>query len=249
MNARNDRSTPIALVTGGAVRIGRALALALAGDGLNVVIHCHHNRAAAGETAQRIRDLGRRAWTVSGALDGPDAAEAVLREAIAQAGRIDVLLNNAAVFSQGTLAETTAAACDAAWRVNALAPILLTQAFASHIRERGPETRGVVINLLDQRIVGRPTGTLAYTLSKQALAGFTRLAAAELAPQIRVNAIAPGPVLPPPAGAPREPAGAIPLGRRPTEQDVADAALYLIRAQAVTGQILFVDGGQHLAGG
>ncbi len=231
------------------MRIGRALALALAGDGLDVVIHCNHNRVAAGETAQRIRDLGRRAWTVSGALDDADAAGVVFREALEQAGRIDVLLNNAALFSQGTLAETTAAAFETAWQVNARAPILLTQAFAAHIRGRGPETSGVVINLLDRRIVGCPAGTLAYTLSKQALAGFTRLAAAELAPQIRVNAIAPGPVLPPPAGAPREPAGAVPLGRRPTEQDIADAALYLIRARAVTGQILFVDGGQHLAGG
>jgi NAD(P)-dependent dehydrogenase (short-subunit alcohol dehydrogenase family) len=245
----DQHAVPVALVTGGAVRIGRALALALAGDGLDVVIHCRNNRVAAEETAQQIRDLGRRAWTVSGALEGADAAGAVFREALEEASRIDVLLNNAALFSQGTLTETTAAAFEAAWQVNALAPILLTQAFAAHIRGRSPETSGVVINLLDQRIAGRPTGNLAYTLSKQALADFTRRAAAELAPQIRVNAIAPGPVLPPPVGAPREPAGAVPLGRRPTEQDIVDAALYLIRARAVTGQILFVDGGQHLTGG
>jgi NAD(P)-dependent dehydrogenase (short-subunit alcohol dehydrogenase family) len=249
MTVRDDRAVPIALITGGAVRIGRALALALADDGLDVVIHCRNNRAEAGETAQRIRDRGRRAWTVSGALDDADAAAAVFRDALEQAGRIDVLLNNAALFSRDTLADATAAALEAAWRVNTRAPILLTQAFAAHIRSRGPETTGVVINLLDQRIAGGRTGTLAYTLSKQALAAFTRLAAAELAPQIRVNAIAPGPVLPPPAGAPRESAGAVPLGRRPTEQDVADAARYLICARTVTGQTLFVDGGQHLAAG
>ncbi len=240
---------PTALVTGGAVRIGRALALSLARDGLDVVVHFCHNRAAAGETARMIRDLGRQAWTLHGALEGPEAAASVFAAALAQAGRIDVLVNNAARFTHGTLAGTTAADFESTWRVNALAPILLTGAFADHIRSRGSKTTGVVINLLDQRIVSLSPGNLAYTLSKRTLADFTRAAAAELAPRIRVNAIAPGPVLPPPAGSPRESAGTIPLGRRPTPQDIAEAAHYLLHAASVTGQILFIDGGQHLAHG
>jgi len=236
-----------ALVTGGAVRIGRALALALARDGLDIVVHFRNRRADAEETARLIRATGRRAWLVRGALDEAGGAEAVFQDALAQAGRIEVLVNNAAVFTRGTLAETAAADFEAVWRVNTLAPILLTRALAAHLQSRGPDAAGAVIHLLDQRIAGPGGGHLAYELSKRALADFTRSAAAELAPRVRVNAVAPGPVLPPPAGSPREPAGAIPLGARPTPEDVADAARYLIRARAVTGQILFVDGGQHLA--
>ena len=242
-----EQTPQTALVTGGAVRIGRALALALARDGFDVVVHYRRNRDAAEETARRIREAGRRAWTVCGAFDRPEAADPLFQAALAQAGPIDVLVNNAAVFALGTLAETGADDFEALWRVNTLAPILLTRAFAAHIRDRGPRAAGCVINLLDRRIAGRCADRIAYGLSKRALAGFTRDAAAGLAPQVRVNAVAPGPVLPPPAGAPREAAGPLPLGRRPTPEEVADAVLYLIRARSVTGQILFVDSGQHLA--
>lgn len=244
-----DKPRQTALVTGGAVRIGRAIALALASDGMDVVIHYRHSQDAAEETARLIRESGRRAWTVGGALDHVDAAEAVFGATLAQAGRIDVLINNASVLTCGSLAETTAAAFEAAWRINALAPILLVRAFAAHIHGRGPDATGCVVNLLDQRITGCFDGRMAYGLSKRALAGFTRDAAAELAPQVRVNAIALGPVLPPPEGTPPEPAGPVPLQRRPTPQEVADAARYLIRARSITGQILFVDGGQHLVRG
>ncbi len=242
-----EQTPQTALVTGGAVRIGRALALALARDGFDVVIHYRHNREAAGETAHRIRETGRRAWTVRGDLSRPGAAEPLFQAALDQAGPIDALINNAAVFALGTLAETPADDFEALWRVNTLAPLLLTRAFAAHIRGRGPDATGCVVNLLDRRIAGRCADRIAYGLSKRALAGFTRDAAAGLAPQVRVNAVAPGPVLPPPAGAPREAAGPLPLGRRPTPEEVADAVLYLIRARSVTGQILFVDSGQHLA--
>ncbi len=244
-----EQSRQTALVTGGAVRIGRALALTLARDGVDIVLHFRSNRAAAEETAQVIRDLGRQAWLVCGALEAPDAVGSLFQEAVAQAGHVDILINNAAVFTHGTLAETAAADFESVWRVNTLAPILLTRALAAHIRARGPDAAGVVVNLLDQRISGLRGGSLAYSLSKRALADFTRAAAVELAPQVRVNAVAPGPVLPPPAGAPHEPTGPLPLGRRPTPQEVADAARFLVRARSVTGQILFVDGGQHLVTG
>lgn len=240
-----DKPQQTALVTGGAVRIGRAIALALASDGLDVVIQYRHSQDAAEATARLIRESGRRAWTVQGAFDHVDAAEAVFQAALAQAGRIDVLINNASALTRGTLAETTADAFESAWRINALAPILLARAFAAHIHSRGPDATGCVVNLLDQRITGCFDGRIAYGLSKRVLAGFTRDAAVELAPQVRVNAIAPGPVLPPPDGVPEQ-AGKIPLERRPTPQEIADAALYLTKARSVTGQILFVDGGQHL---
>jgi NAD(P)-dependent dehydrogenase (short-subunit alcohol dehydrogenase family) len=105
-----------------------------------------------------------------------------------------------------------------------------------------------VVNLLDQRIVAPAAGCLAYGVSKQALAAFTLGAALELAPALTVNAVAPGPVLPPPAGAAREPAGEMPLRRRPTPEQVAAAVVFLLTQTAITGQILYVDGGQHLQG-
>lgn len=241
-----EKPQQIALVTGGAVRIGRALVLALAGNGFDVVIHYRHNREAAEETAHQVRATGRRAWTVCAAFDCATAAEPMFQEALAQAGQLDVLINNASLFTLGALAETSADDFESLWRINTLAPILLTRAFAAHIHSRGPATTGCVINLLDQRITSRCADRIAYGLSKRALADFTADAAAGLAPQVRVNAIAPGPVLPPPVGGPSETAGPVPLGRRPTLAEVAEAALYLIHAHAVTGQILFVDGGQHL---
>lgn len=237
------------LVTGAAVRVGRAIALALAEAGADVVVHSRHSASAADNLCDQIRGLGRRAWQVSGTLDSPIEAEALFRRAVVAAGPINGLVNNAAVFARAPLVQTEAAVFDAAWRINTLAPIMLTRALLGHVRSCGSSNGkpvASVVNILDQRIVRPASGCLAYGVSKQALAAFTLGAALELAPDVTVNAVAPGAVLPPPAGADREVAGAIPLRNRPTSEQVADAVVFLLGNLSITGQIIYVDGGQHL---
>jgi len=232
------------LVTGGAVRIGRRIVEALAGAGGRVVIHYRRSRREAEALAETLTRSGHTAWAVEGRLDTEAECRGLIDRAYACAGTLDGLVNNAALFRRRTLAETDEAMLLADLRVNLLAPLFLIRALA------GRSSAGRVVNLLDRRIAGLEPGALAYQLSKRGLADLTRLAALELAPGFTVNAVAPGPVLPPAEGDGRIPdrAGPTPLNRRPTPDDVAQAVLFLLAAESVTGQILFVDGGQHLAG-
>lgn len=232
------------LVTGGAVRIGRAICLAFARAGARVVIHHHASGAAATELVSEIRASGGTAFTVGGNLAQTDAVEGILRNAIAAAGPVDILVNNAAVFHKDTPDSLDAAKLDAEFAVNLFAPLLLMRAFAAQGRP------GRIVNLLDRRIAGVDPSCLPYELTKKALAEATRSAALQWAPRIAVNAVAPGAVLPPPGEGPdyiRDRAGFIPAGRPVRPEEVADAVVWLARSDSVTGQILFVDGGQHLA--
>jgi NAD(P)-dependent dehydrogenase (short-subunit alcohol dehydrogenase family) len=234
-----------ALVTGGAVRIGRAIVEALAERGCRVVVHYHRSGAAALRLVAELRRQGREAWAVGGPLGTERAAEALLARAWRVAGRVDTLVNNAAGFTKEPLRDCTEKALLGMLRPNLLAPVLLTRAFAARTR------RGQVVNLLDRRIAGLEPGCVPYLLSKKALAAFTGIAALELAPGIRVNAVAPGPVLPPPGRGGRyrkDRAGRVPLGRRVSPEDVAAAVVALLELENVTGQVLFVDGGQSLLG-
>ena len=232
------------LITGAAVRIGRAIAETLARAGWNVVVHAHRSVAQADSFCAELRAAGRQAWRVTGDLLAPDGADAVFAAALAAAGSVDALVNNASVFERQPLAAATPDDFDRMWRINALAPIRLTQLLAAHLSARS--TQGCAVNLLDQRIAQPSTGATPYVLSKKALEAFTLSAARELAPALRVNAVAPGAVLLPEAPAAKEPAGCFPLGARPTAEQVADAVRFLLDATAVTGQILYADGGQHL---
>ncbi len=234
-----------ALVTGGAVRIGRTISAALARAGAAVAVHYRASRAAAAALVQELRREGRRALAVPGRLDTPADAERLFQRAVRAAGPLDILVNNAAVFDKDSWTAMTPAALQAELSVNLMAPMALMRAFAAQGRP------GVVINLLDRRIAGLDPACVPYEISKKALAEATRSAAWAWAPCIRVNAVAPGVVLPPPGEGPnrvRDLAGWIPLGRTVPLEDIAEAVLYLIRAESITGQILFVDGGQHLAG-
>jgi pteridine reductase len=234
-----------ALVTGGAVRIGRAICEALAAEGCRVVVHCHRSRAAAARLAAELRAGGAQAWGVRGALRTQAGCERVVAEAWRAAGRLDILVNNAAVFHKDALATATERKLQDEFRINLFAPVLLTRAFARRART------GKVINLVDRRVAGHDPACLPYVLSKQALAEFTRVAALDLAPRITVNAVAPGAVLPPPGKGSKylyDRAGRVPLRRPVTPADVAQAVAMLLQADAVTGQVLFVDGGQHLLG-
>jgi NAD(P)-dependent dehydrogenase (short-subunit alcohol dehydrogenase family) len=236
-----------ALVTGGAVRIGRTLALRLAECGADVAISCRDSEEAAQATVRDIEALGVRAAVVRGELADAETPARLLAEATAALGAPDILVNNASLFRNDRPETTGLEDWSRMHRVNLRAPMLLSQAFAGGLPE-GVE--GDIINLNDIRSLEPRPQYFAYTQSKAALHALTGNLAAALAPRIRVNEIALGAVLPP-ASPPdayqhvrRE---ALPLGRFPTPDDVADALVFFLGCRAVTGQTLRIDGGQFLA--
>ena len=226
------------------MRIGRAIAETLARAGWDVVVHARRSVTQADALCSDLRASGRQAWRVTGDLLEPGGPDAVFKAALAAAGQLDALVNNASAFARQPLAAATPGDFDRMWRLNALAPICLTQLLAAHLDARA--ARGCAVNLLDQRIAHPSAGAAPYALSKRALEAFTLASALELAPALRVNAVAPGAVLLPEAAEAKEPAGHFPLGARPTAAHVADAVRFLLDATAVTGQILYADTGQHL---
>ena len=226
----------VAVVTGGAVRIGRAICEALAREGAKVVVHYRDSEEPAAELCAAI---GAR--RVRADLSTEEGCTRLMKDA----GKLDILVNSAAVFHKDPLRGVTADKLLAEFWPNLFAPILLTRAFAEQTRN------GSIVNILDRRIAGLDTTCVPYLLAKKALADFTKLAALELAPGITVNGVAPGPILPPPGhGADylRDHAGPVPLDKTFAPQDIADAVLFLVGNDNLTGQILYVDGGQHLLG-
>jgi len=232
-----------ALVTGGARRVGRAITLGLASAGCNVVIHHGSSSDEAQETATEARALGVAATVIQ--VDLASDAKSVFAAA-ADLAPIRILVNSAGVFPKDTLSAFSSEAWQEAMAVNALAPVVLTRDFAAQVGEEG----GVVINVTDWRTERPYLEHFSYTLSKGALDTFTRAAAVALAPKIRVNAVALGAILPPPgkdAEYLRRLATDIPLQRTGGTEPVVDAVLALVRNEFITGEILRVDGGAHLA--
>jgi NAD(P)-dependent dehydrogenase (short-subunit alcohol dehydrogenase family) len=234
-------------VTGGAVRIGRAISLALADAGAAVLVHSSHSDAEASETVEEIASRGGRAAAVSADFSNPvPAARAVMQAAIDQFGRVDVLTNSAAIFAPGTLASTSEADWDRHFAINLKAPCFLCREFAARHTPREPAN---IVNIVDWRGLRPAPGHLAYTLTKSALVALTEILAQELAPEIRVNAVALGAILPP-AGAGRDYlqrlAEHVPLRRSGSLDDVTSAILFLLRSDFVTGEVLRVTGGEHL---
>ena len=251
---KNDMTleSSIALVTGGSVRIGRAICEALAGKGCVVAVHYNRSETEARQLVASLRADGAKAFTVRGDLMSAEQCGDIIRQACSEAGRLDILVNNAAVFHKDTLQTADDEQLLSELQVNMAAPRLLTSAFVA-AREAAPRAvdgrKGKIINLLDRRIAGVDPESLSYSISKKMLAEFTREAAVALAPDIAVNGVAPGSILPPPIDAgqrTREAAGHVPLNVNCTPADVADAVIYLLETDAVTGQVIFVDGGQHL---
>ena len=240
----NERASgPAALVTGGAVRVGRALCLGLAEAGYDVVIHYHSSDADAREVRDRIHELGRRAELASADLRDPEAAPSVVSVARTAFGRLDLLVNNAATFESADLDGVDAETWDAVMEVNARAPHLMVRAAADLLRA----SRGSVVNLVDLSAFQAWTAYPHHAVSKAALAHLTRVQARVYAPDVRVNAIAPGAVLLPdhyPAERREALRRAAPLQRLGTPEDVVRAVLFLASAPYVTGQILAVDGGR-----
>jgi len=233
-----------ALVTGAARRIGRALALTAAQAGYDVVVHHRSSAADAAATAVQIEALGRSARVAGADLVNAEAC----RDLIAAAPTpLTLLVNSASTFDEDRIETLSAESWDAAMAVNLRAPVLLAQAFAAAL---APSAEGLIVNIADQRVL-RPTPQFfSYALSKAGLWAATQMLAQALAPRIRVNAIAPGPTLPSihqSAESFAAESSRVLLGHGPSPEEIGAALAYLIDARSVTGQMIAVDGGQHLA--
>ena len=243
----DTHTTPrAALITGGGRRIGRAIALALSRAGYAVVLHAHRSRKDAEALAGDIAGQGGRAYVVLADLTDPAAVAKIIPSAAAFAP-LTLLVNNASEFNEDDIATLDRAHFERTLAVNLTAPLLLAQAFAAAV-VKGADAS--IVNILDQRVLKPTPRFLSYTLSKSALHTATITLAQALAPKIRVNGVAPGPTLPSPRQSAEQfaaQARALPLERGPTPEDVAAAVVYLAGARNVTGAVIAVDGGQHLA--
>jgi len=235
------------LVTGAAKRLGRAIALHLGRAGWSVAIHYNKSQAEAEETVSTLHEMGVHAAALNADLSLEDDTQRLVARANQAVGPLTALVNNASVFESDTLATMTRESWDKHIETNLRAPLVLAQNFAEQL----PTTaEGAIVNLLDQRLLKPTPQFLSYGVSKAGLHWLTVTLAQSLGPRIRVNAVAPGPTLrntrQSEAHFKRQQAATI-LGRGALPEDVAAATQYLLEARAVTGQMIAVDGGQHLA--
>jgi NAD(P)-dependent dehydrogenase (short-subunit alcohol dehydrogenase family) len=235
-----------ALVTGGARRIGRALAFALAEDGFAVAIHYNRSSKPAETLVEAIRRQGGAAVALAADLADEEAAAALLPRAERALGPIGCLINNAAVFVDDTVETATRESWELHHAVNLRAPFVLIQTFAARLPARAG---GVVVNMLDERVWSLTPYFVSYTLSKVGLWTLTQTMALALAPRIRVNGIGPGPTLPSPRQSAEQFArqcDLMPLRRGTSPQEIAAAMRFILAAPAMTGQMIALDAGQHL---
>jgi pteridine reductase len=238
---------PVALVTGGAVRVGRAISSALAEDGYRLIVHYNSSSGPADEVVDEVRSAGGEAVAIGADLADADAVRRLAKEAAAAFGGIDVLVNNASVFPAERLEETDEALWDHTIAVNLRAPFFLIRHLAATLRER----RGVVINMADLAGIQTWAAYAAHGISKAGVIHLTRVAARSRAPEVRVNGIAPGTVRPPESMSDdeiRRLAERAPLKKNGSPEDVVRALRYLLQADFVTGETLVVDGGRLLRG-
>ena len=248
-----------ALVTGAAVRLGRAMALYLARRGYDVAVHFAGSAEAAAATVAEIRAMGRRAAALhADLLDAAQVDALVPRAVDALGGPLTVLVNNASIFEYDNVGSATALSWDRHIGSNLRAPFFLSQAFAAQAPKAVPDAQGeplaqaMILNMLDQRVLKLTPEFITYSLAKNALWALTRTLAQALAPDIRVNGIGPGPTM---QGARQSPShfarqrAATILQRGASPAEICTALGYLLDAPGVTGQMIAVDGGQHLAWG
>ena len=235
------------LVTGAGKRLGREIALVLAAAGWQVAVHYRSSEADAIKTAADCAQLAGAAATFDADLQDEAAVRALLPRVVAHFGQVDAVVNNASIFEHDTAASFGFAALQRHMRSNVAAPVLLAQALHTHAHSR--QGRGVVVNLLDQKLWNLNPDFLSYTLSKAALEAANTTLALALAPVLRVVGVAPGLTLDTPA-LDAEKFAALhrmsPLGRSSTAADVAGAVRFALENQSITGTTLLVDGGQHL---
>lgn len=235
-----------ALVTGAARRIGRAVALDLALAGFDVAVHCAGSVAEAEAVAAEIRQLGRKAAVVTADLSRETETQMLIGRAEAALGPLGVLVNNASTFERDEALTATRGNWDFHMEVNLRAPFVLTQDFARRLPQAA---EGVVINLLDQRVWNLTPHFTTYTISKAGLWTLTQTLALALAPRIRVVGVGPGPALPSIRQTGEQFAAqcaGTPLGRGTSPDEICTAIRFMLSARSFTGQMIVLDGGQHL---
>jgi pteridine reductase len=235
----------VALVTGAGTRVGRAIALALGKAGMRVGVHYASSQKGARDTAEEIIRGGSEARTLPGDLMDPATGPRLVEHTVKVFGTIDVLVNSAAVMLRTPVGEVLVEDWDAMFALNLRAPFFLCQVAARAMADRG----GAIVNIADLAAFETWRAYIPHSITKSGIVQMTRGLAHALAPKIRVNAIAPGPVLLP-DGWTQEQADKListtPLGRLGSPEDVAQAALYLLSADYVTGETIIVDGGRHI---
>lgn len=240
-----DPRGKVALVTGAGRRVGRALALELGRRGCDVALHYHQTESGARAGAEEIGALGVRARTFRANLTDPDTTASLIDEVVRHFGALHVLVNSAAIMLRTPFGEVTPADWDRILALNLRAPFLLAQAAAPHLRA----AQGVIINIADLAAYETWPGYLPHGISKSGIVHMTRGLARVLAPEVRVNAIAPGTVLLPDDWTTMDEERlnrTTPLARQGTPDDVAAAMLFLLEADYVTGETIIVDGGRHI---
>jgi hypothetical protein len=240
---------PLTLVTGAARRLGRAIALELADARHDIALHYHGSLAEAEATAADLRARGAEVALFQADLSDEAACRALVPAVVARLGRLDGVVNNAAVFEYDAPATFAHAAMERHWRANTAPAVLLAQALHEHLSER--DGHGCVVNLLDQKLVNLNPDYFSYTLSKAALQAATQMLALALAPRLRVVGVSPGVTMVsgPMSEAEFEAAHRLtPLQRSSTPGDIARAVRFALESPAITGSTLLVDGGQHLLG-
>ncbi len=228
------------LVTGGALRIGQALCKAFAEAGANVVIHCNKSADAARKLLGELGGSGKHRLVCCD-FANPDDVSALLE----QSGHVDILINNASIYQPDPLISENADRTRAHFEVNFFAPLMLMKKFHEQLNGNS----GCIINFLDQDVAKVSGSRGSYSLSRKALRDATLSAALEMAPRVRVNAVAPGPVLPPVGmehSMMEQTLKEVPLARPVDLRDLAQACIFLAENESITGQILYVDCGQHL---
>ena len=247
----------VALVTGAGHRLGRVIALTLAEEGCDVLVHYHRSAEPAEETARTIRQMGRRAETVSTDLTDPSLVDALFESFDKHFDRLDILVNSAASFERQPLAQITCEEWDKVQALNVRAPFLCTQHAA--LRMRATETdshpdQGVIINLADLSGLSTWNGYSHHGVSRASVLHLTKVSARELAPDIRVNAVVPGAILPPAEESLESDTWKarglrVPLARLGDPLHVSQTVVFLVRNDYVTGATILVDGGEHLLAG
>ena len=234
----------VALVTGGACRIGAQICRSLANAGHKVIIHYNSSKSEADLLANELGKITSVA-TIQSDLGDQEQVMKLFSKSIDFFGPIDILINNACFFEYDNLESFNMDYFNRSIAINTLSPIILSKDFASQVPDEG----GILINILDQKLANPNPDYLSYTISKSAISGIIESLAIGLAPSVRVNGIAPGLTMPSPHASIEsfeEVHNTTPLGRGSTAQDIGDAVLFLVSAKSVTGQIIFVDGGERL---
>lgn len=248
-------SGQVALVTGAAVRLGRAVAEALSGEGVGVVVHYRSSAQEADALVRELRADGREAWAIQADLADPDEAASLINRVTDLCGKpVDILINSASIFDPSRVLDFTLDDLHTNVQINAMSPLQLSRALAAQARQGQnvtPPSRRQIVNFLDTRMVDYDREHVAYHLSKRMLHALTRMLALELAPHIRVNAVAPGLILPPPGKDQaylQDLAHTTPLNRHGCAADVVRAVRFLLHSDFVTGQVIYLDGGRNLKG-